>query len=240
MAIPAASWDRTSGPDVLVCNTETACVVDQVVVPALSGRVKIFGNLLALKDEWQCVDAPYFTAPGWHASFDMGGPACVDCLILAARLVGVFLCVAHRRSQTFFSITVTDCLDCLVIIIRIYMTATVSLSTHTHTHTHTHTQPNAPACFLFSRVHSPGTFIAPIGAFDGPIDLPPVTMVFSSVEGGKSFGRRESKGVHQVIASAIQSTIRAIDGGYCCRMQEVDLKYMTVFSSSQVCAVTAS
>ena len=36
----------------------------QVLSPSLVPRAKVFGNKLALKEEWICVDAPYFTAPG--------------------------------------------------------------------------------------------------------------------------------------------------------------------------------
>eukprot|EP00955_Chlamydomonas_euryale_P001026 11920-Chlamydomonas_euryale.AAC.1 len=36
----------------------------QLAAPSLCERVKAFGNKLALKDEWVCVDKPYFEAPG--------------------------------------------------------------------------------------------------------------------------------------------------------------------------------
>ncbi|KAG1658877.1 hypothetical protein FOA52_000665 [Chlamydomonas sp. UWO 241] len=35
----------------------------QLCAPRLSGRVKVFGNSLALKEEWVCIDKPYFEAP---------------------------------------------------------------------------------------------------------------------------------------------------------------------------------
>ena len=36
----------------------------QILPPALAARAKVFGNKLALKEEWVCVDQPYFNAPG--------------------------------------------------------------------------------------------------------------------------------------------------------------------------------
>ncbi len=36
----------------------------QVVSPVLVERAHHFGSKLALKDEWVCVDPPYFSAPG--------------------------------------------------------------------------------------------------------------------------------------------------------------------------------
>ena len=36
----------------------------QILPPSLAGRAKVFGNKLALKDDWLCVDQPYFNAPG--------------------------------------------------------------------------------------------------------------------------------------------------------------------------------
>ncbi|GIL91787.1 hypothetical protein Vretifemale_19327, partial [Volvox reticuliferus] len=35
----------------------------QIISPALTGRAKVFGNKVALKDEWFCSDSPYFAAP---------------------------------------------------------------------------------------------------------------------------------------------------------------------------------
>jgi hypothetical protein len=36
----------------------------QILPPALIGRAKVFGNKLALKEGYVCVDQPYFSAPG--------------------------------------------------------------------------------------------------------------------------------------------------------------------------------
>ena len=64
--------------------------------------------------------------------------------------------------------------------------------------------------------------------------MPNVSMVFSSVWLGNVLGRHEKKLVHRIIASAIVDTIYCVGGGYCCRMQETELKYMTVFADPQV------
>ena len=49
----------STGPD-----SEKPLKLFQVLSPSLVLRAKVFGNKLALKEEWICVDAPYFTAPG--------------------------------------------------------------------------------------------------------------------------------------------------------------------------------
>ena len=36
----------------------------QILAPELAGRGVVFGNKLAFRDAWQCVDSPYFAAPG--------------------------------------------------------------------------------------------------------------------------------------------------------------------------------
>ena len=47
----------------------------QILSPKLVERAKHFGSTLALKDEWKCIDRPYFDAPGgWCAR--KGGCMC--------------------------------------------------------------------------------------------------------------------------------------------------------------------
>ena len=41
----------------------------QILSPRLIGRAKVFGSKLALKEEWVCIDQPYFNA--------LGGAICV-------------------------------------------------------------------------------------------------------------------------------------------------------------------
>ena len=36
----------------------------QLLAPALVGRAKVFGNVLALRPDMVCEDMPYFDAPG--------------------------------------------------------------------------------------------------------------------------------------------------------------------------------
>jgi len=116
----------------------------QILPPSLLGRAKIFGNKLALKEEWVCVDLPYFAAPG--------------------------------------------------------------------------------------------TLEAPIGLVEGAGELPNITMVFSIVDGGKTYAkshRKEARDIHRIIESVIRSTLRQIPGGYLCRLQDGDLKYMVAFPTAQ-------
>lgn len=35
----------------------------QLLAPSLADRAKVFGNRLALKDDWAMLEAPYFAAP---------------------------------------------------------------------------------------------------------------------------------------------------------------------------------
>ena len=43
-----------------------------------------------------------------------------------------------------------------------------------------------------------------------------------------------AKTVHSVIAQCIHNTLRQIPGGYLCRLQDGDLKYMVCFASAKV------
>ncbi|GAX74578.1 hypothetical protein CEUSTIGMA_g2027.t1 [Chlamydomonas eustigma] len=82
---------------------------------------------------------------------------------------------------------------------------------------------------------APGSMEAPLmGIHEGQISLPPVTMVFCCVEGGKEYAkkhREEAHAIHLLIAGIIRCTLREVPGSYLCRMQDGDLKYMVVFSS---------
>jgi hypothetical protein len=48
------------------CSSSSSQVVRlvQVLSPALVGRAHVWGNKLAIRSTWVCVDAPYFEAPG--------------------------------------------------------------------------------------------------------------------------------------------------------------------------------
>ncbi|KXZ47811.1 hypothetical protein GPECTOR_32g423 [Gonium pectorale] len=121
---------------------------------------------------------------------------------------------------------------------------------------------------------APGTLDAPLGNVDGPVLLPPITMVFAIVENGKAFSakfRRDARRVHDLIAACIRACLRCCGagaapggaagaisaaavaaaaalqasdltvgaggarggGGYLCRMQDGDLKYMVAFATPQ-------
>ena len=67
--------------------------------------------------------------------------------------------------------------------------------------------------------------------------LPPVTMVFASVEGARQLARRHrvlACATHRILSETLRAILRDQDSpatGYLCREQEGDLKYMIVFSS---------
>ncbi len=67
--------------------------------------------------------------------------------------------------------------------------------------------------------------------------LPPITMAFAIVDGGKTFAarhRRDVRRVNDVCAACIRSCLRVVPGGYLCRLQDGDLKYMVAFASPEV------
>ncbi|KAI8476209.1 MAG: hypothetical protein J3K34DRAFT_271511 [Monoraphidium minutum] len=70
----------------------------------------------------------------------------------------------------------------------------------------------------------------------GGADLPPVTMVFAAVEGAKALSRARRDPELRALALLLRSTLRAalecVPGGYLCREQEGDLKYMLAFDSA--------
>lgn len=85
---------------------------------------------------------------------------------------------------------------------------------------------------------APGTDAAPLGdVTDTRIVLPPVTMVFCIVEGGKYYAATKSRNnarlVHIICSACIRETLRHVKGGYLCREQDGDLKYMVVFHDSE-------
>ncbi len=64
--------------------------------------------------------------------------------------------------------------------------------------------------------------------------VPPVTLVFTSVEGAKMFASRRrhlAKEVHAHLSPLLLEAARHVGGGYLCRMQPGDLKYMAAFAT---------
>ncbi|KAF5835292.1 hypothetical protein DUNSADRAFT_7617 [Dunaliella salina] len=89
-------------------------------------------------------------------------------------------------------------------------------------------------------------FDAP-GALESPLSpvvqhqptLPPVTMVFATVEGANNFSaynRKEARNASDMIVNVFISVMRQLDSrdGYLCRVQGSDLKYMVAFEKPQV------
>ena len=63
-------------------------------------------------------------------------------------------------------------------------------------------------------------------------------MAFCIVENGKSYMARsrgrDARRVHEIIVACIRAVLRVVPGGYLCRQQDGDLKYMVAFSSPRV------
>lgn len=88
---------------------------------------------------------------------------------------------------------------------------------------------------------APGAVAATLTAGDvaqleGMADMPPVTMVFAAVEGAKALARARRDGELRQLAAVLRATLLAtlevVPGGYLCREQENDLKYMVSFSGA--------
>ncbi|GIL61956.1 hypothetical protein Vafri_16318 [Volvox africanus] len=83
---------------------------------------------------------------------------------------------------------------------------------------------------------APGTLQAPLGAVEGPLELPAITMAFAIAEAGKTYAgkyRRDVRRVNDVAAACIRACLRVVSGGYLCRLQDGDLKYMVAFASPE-------
>ncbi|EFJ44638.1 hypothetical protein VOLCADRAFT_95039 [Volvox carteri f. nagariensis] len=136
---PQAAMRRTNGTIVAVIR------VFQILSPSLVGRAKVFGNKLALRDEWRCSDDPYLAAPG---------------------------------------------------------TLKVPLG--------------------------PADIVAP-----NPTSMPYITMAFAIVEGAKEFAgkhRQDVQRVSDMCTACIRACLRVVCGGYMCRSQDGELKYMVAFA----------
>lgn len=82
-----------------------------------------------------------------------------------------------------------------------------------------------------------GTFPASILTGDVPSSTPPMTMAFCAVEGAKALAarsRRDAKAVHDVCLGCVRNTLRYVRGGYLCRAQPGELKYLVAFADAEV------
>lgn len=67
--------------------------------------------------------------------------------------------------------------------------------------------------------------------------LPSIAMVFARVDGGKQLLARdkaEGYALNDVVVGVLMKGLRAVRGGYLCRVQEAELKYMVAFYDPQV------
>jgi hypothetical protein len=70
--------------------------------------------------------------------------------------------------------------------------------------------------------------------------LPSITMAFARVDGGKqllSWNKGDAQAVNERVLQVLMMGLRAVRGGYLCRVQEGELKYMVAFYDPQVCAI---
>ena len=96
-----------------------------------------------------------------------------------------------------------------------------------------HEIPASPPCFA-------GALLAPLGLRD-PLSagsLPPVTMVFCSIEGGKQYASLRSKAdardVHMELIAVMRGALKQVPGGYFVRHQDGEFKYLVVFAHPEV------
>jgi hypothetical protein len=62
-------------------------------------------------------------------------------------------------------------------------------------------------------------------------------MVFARVDGGKqllSWNKADAQAVNESVVQVFMQGLRAVRGGYPCRVQEGELKYMVAFYDPQV------
>jgi hypothetical protein len=67
--------------------------------------------------------------------------------------------------------------------------------------------------------------------------LPDITMVFARVDGGKQLMLRDkTEGllVNDMVLAVITEALKAVPGGYLCRVQDGEMKYMVAFHAAQV------
>lgn len=68
--------------------------------------------------------------------------------------------------------------------------------------------------------------------------LPSITMAFARIEGGKqllAWNKSDALDVvNEKVVAALMAGLRAVRGGYLCRVQEGELKYMVAFYDPQV------
>jgi hypothetical protein len=70
--------------------------------------------------------------------------------------------------------------------------------------------------------------------------MPKVTMVFTIADGSKGLARRLPREVGEtsiLLRELMMDALRHVPGGYFCREQPGDLKYMVVFATPKVCPV---
>lgn len=213
----------------------------QVLPPALAQRAHVWHNNLSIPAGWCCWDTPYFDAPGEracsvHARAHAGQPCCRPAALAAAWRLTVRALPLPTTSLTAAGSTVvplaTSSSDSLL---QGSSTALLSRSASTRAgglgmraSSGASSLDREPPGPLPSRAAS---MFAP--QLLGGVPLPPVTMVFmgvdhcdSLVKRRRSFAPKVAGLLGRVVRDALRRT-----GGYLCRVQEGDLKFMVAFGS---------
>jgi hypothetical protein len=175
----------------------------QICAPPVLGRAKVFGNRLALKDDWVCVDSPYFDAPaalvaplGDRASLLFSDAAAAD--------------AGHQPDGSMHP-------DSYNHYPGHHQQNQLALA-------RAGSAGDGEALSPIAR-STAASGSGSVSVQRGP--LPNVTLVFASVDGAKNFIKRRrsfADEVHALLSLLFREALRFVPGGYFCREQEGDLK----------------
>ncbi|WIA10689.1 hypothetical protein OEZ85_010869 [Tetradesmus obliquus] len=178
----------------------------QVLPAALTGRAHVWHNQLNLKDGWRPYDMPYFDAPG----------------STVVPLSGGGVSFQHHQASNH-----TGCCN--------WSTAPSSRTASGSVHVNNSSAVVNSASVKAGSIGSNGS-----GAVQGLSNssmalqqLPAVTMVFMSAENPEQLVRRRrsfTPKVQALLHQAVRDGLRRC-GGYLCRVQEGDLRFMVAFAS---------
>lgn len=174
----------------------------QVLAPGLVGRGRLFGSHLGLKEEWQMLDEPYFSAPGavgWQGRGGVGPGA--------SRGKGWWTGTAPLALSQW-----APCLPHTPI-------RMVNVAHPLQSPTARRASPVSRHPSLQPRVILAGALFAPVSSCDialTGLELPPVTVVFCMVDAGKQFAlrhRRDAHLIHHVLEAVVRSILRQVGKG---------------------------
>uniref|UniRef100_A0A383VRV6 Guanylate cyclase domain-containing protein n=1 Tax=Tetradesmus obliquus TaxID=3088 RepID=A0A383VRV6_TETOB len=234
----------------------------QILAPSLVGRAAVWGNQLSLKSSWVCCDAPYYEAPGAvEAPLGNAVAGRTNSLGAAAAAAGAAASSSPQLQlqQQLDTSTATGSagLSPTASLSLGAADAAAAAATDTAGDAPKHNFAVAAFASVDSEQQAMLCISSPAAAAAGAASsywhhnapqqqqllgrqlappMPPVTMVFLVVEGAKVFGKGRRplvKEVHAQLAALLVEALKHTQGGYLCRMQEGDLKYMVAFSSAR-------